>query len=507
MRTSNSIKNIFISMMTNIIAMLIGFGIQAIFVRTLNSEYLGINGLFTNILSLFAIVEFGLGNAMVYSLYKPVAEDDKEKIIILMNFYKRTYRVIAIFIFAIAMLLLPFINSIVGPTKIPENINFIYFLFVIDITASYLLTYKRSILYANQKSYIMNLVHMLYLIFMNLCQAIILLTMKNFILFLIIKILFRILENVVINIIANKKYEFLKKKVVKSLEKEEKKVILKKIKGLLFYKTGNAVVSATDNITISTFLGVSVVGTYYNYNIIMVALTQLFTQAFNSITASVGNLLVEEKDPEKVYDIYKKILMFNSWIYGFATTAIYSVIGSFIEVWVGKEYLLSNTVLIILIINFYLQGMRRTYMIFKEAAGIFHEDRYFSMIEAVTNIIFSVLLAKILGLIGIFIGTIIGTLPIILYDYPVIIYKKIFRKKYVTYLKENITFFIANMLFVFLVSIITTYIVLDNVILSIIVKAIVCTLVYNILYVICFYRTKEFKYFKELIKKIVKRTN
>ena len=148
MRTEKSIKNVVFSMLANIIGMFLGFGLQAIFVRTLNAEYLGINGLFSNIFSLMAIAEFGLVNALIYSLYKPVAEDNKEKICTLLKFYKKLYNLIAVIIFAISMVIMFFLKYIVGEVSITENIYFIYFLFVIDIIASYLITYKRSIIYA-----------------------------------------------------------------------------------------------------------------------------------------------------------------------------------------------------------------------------------------------------------------------------------------------------------------------------------------------------------------------
>ena len=503
MRTEKSIKNVVFSMLANIIGMFLGFGLQAIFVRTLNAEYLGINGLFSNIFSLMAIAEFGLVNALIYSLYKPVAEDNKEKICTLLKFYKKLYNLIAVIIFAISMVIMFFLKYIVGEVSITENIYFIYFLFVIDIIASYLITYKRSIIYANQKTYIISIVHIVYLFFMNIFQAIILLITRNFILFLAIKVLFRILENVIINIIVNKIYPWIKEKNVQPLDKEEESDIIKKIRGLLFYKIGNAVVSATDNITISTFLGVVTVGLYYNYNIILSAINQLFSQAFNTITSSIGNLLVEEKSQEKYYDVYKRLYFFNSWLYGISSCIIFVVMSPFIKIWVGEEYLLSSIVLVIIVLNFYIQGIRKTYMIFKEAAGIFYEDRYYSLIEAGLNIIASIVLVKLIGLPGVFLGTIIGALPVLLYDYPIIVYKKIFDRNIWCYLKENLLLLIINVVISIIVYLICSVINFESDIIQLIVNCGISLILYNILFVLFFFKNSEFNYYLVLLKKML----
>jgi len=307
MRSTNSIKNAIVATIMNGITIIIGFVAQRIFIQTLGTEYLGINGLFTNILSMLGIVELGLGSAIIYHLYKPIAEENKEEIKSLMLFYKMGYRAIGFIIAMIGLLIIPFLPLIVGKITISENITYIYFLFLMDIVASYLLTYKRSILYANQKTYIVNLVHIGYLIIMNVMQLTFLVLTKNYILYLWIKIICRILENIVITLIANHMYAYIKEKKVKKLSKKVRKSIFMKVKGLVYHKIGTFIVLGTDNIIISSFLCVTTVGLYSNYNLIIQALNNLFSQIFNSITASVGNLLVEE-DKKKSYQVYKNIL-------------------------------------------------------------------------------------------------------------------------------------------------------------------------------------------------------
>ena len=502
MRSTNSIKNANTAVVSNIVTILIGIVSQAIFIKTLGAEYLGINGLFTNIVSMLGIVELGIGSAIIYNLYEPIAKDDTEKIKSLMNFYKKSYRIIAVIVFIIGMMVIPFLKNIVGNVSIDINIEFIYSLFIIDVVASYLLTYKRSILYANQKTYITNIVHIGYLIVMNTLQIVILLIAKNFIVYLIIKIICRILENVVITIIANRKYPYINEKNVKKIDKKTTKDIVKKVKGLIFHKVGSFVVLGTDNIIISKFLGVVTVGLYSNYNMIIQAVSNLFLQVFDSLTASVGNLLVEN-NCEKSYEIYKNMLMMNSILFTFATTEIICLIEPFIKVWIGEQYLLSKVVLIILMVNFYIQGMRKTCLVFKMAAGVFHEDRYFPIIESIINIVVSVILVKIIGLPGVFLGTIVSTLPVILISYPKYVYIPLFHKSFWNYIKENVYYYILAFLTVSIAMFVTSYISINNLILKLIVNAITSSIIFAVMQYIFFHNKSEYKYLKNMLKNFI----
>mgnify|MGYP004573360587 FL=1 len=502
MRSTNSIKNAITAVISNVVTILIGIVSQAIFIKTLGAEYLGINGLFTNIVSMLGIVELGIGSAIIYNLYEPIAKDDKEKIKSLMNLYKKSYRVIAVIVFIIGMMIIPFLKNIVGDISIDINIEFIYSLFIIDVVASYLLTYKRSILYANQKTYITNIVHIGYLIVMNTLQIVILLIAKNFIAYLMIKIICRILENIVITIIANRKYPYIKEKNVKKIDKKTTKDIIKKVKGLIFHKVGSFVVLGTDNIIISKFLGVVTVGLYSNYNMIIQAVSNLFLQVFDSLIASVGNLLVEG-NCKKSYEIYKNMLMINSILFTFATTEIICLIEPFIKVWIGEQYILSKVVLIILMVNFYIQGMRKTCLVFKMAAGIFHEDRYFPIIESIINIIVSVILVKIIGLPGVFLGTIVSTLPVILISYPKYVYIPLFHKSFWNYVKENAYYYILAFITVSIAMIVTSYININNLIVKLIVNAITSSIIFAIMQYIFFHNKSEYKYLKNMLKNFI----
>ena len=498
MRSQNSIKNTVVSILMSIITILIGLVTQKIFIKILGTEYLGINGLFTNILSMLAIAELGIGSAIIYSLYKPIAQNDKEKIKSLIGFYKKSYRIIALIVAIIGICVVPFLEKIVGQTDIQESITFLYLLFLFDTVVSYLLTYKRSILYASQKTYIINIVHILYLVLMNILQIVILVLTKNYIAYLVIKIIFRIIENVVITIIANKMYPYIKGKNVKEIDKQTKKSIILKVKGLIFHKIGSFVVLGSDNIIISTFLGVATVGLYSNYNTILQAVNNLFSQVFSSITASVGNLLVE-KEKEKSYRIYKNMLFINSWMYNFSAIAILCLMEPFIKIWIGGQYLLSYGVLIILSINFYVQGMRKTSNTFKEAAGIFHEDRFVPIMESIINIVASIAFLKIWGLAGVFLGTVTSSLILFLYSYPVYVYKKLFNRTYLQFLKEHSKYLMISAICGIITVVITKNIKLNNNFIQLILNGIIVVIVPNLLQYLIFRKREEFEYTKSMV--------
>ncbi len=504
MRSTNSIKNVIVAAIMNGITIIIGFVAQRVFIQTLGTEYLGINGLFTNILSMLGIIELGLGSAIIYHLYKPIAEENNEEIKSLMLFYKIGYRVIGFIIAVIGLFVIPFLPVIVGKVTIPENIIYIYLLFLMDIVASHLLTYKRSILYANQKTYVINLVHIGYLIIMNVIQLILLVSTQNYILYLWIKIICRILENIAITLIANHMYAYIKDKQVKPLDTKVRKSIFTKVRGLIYHKIGTFIVLGTDNIIISSFLGVVTVGLYSNYNLIIQSLNNLFSQVFTSITASVGNLLVEN-DKRKSYQVYKKILFFNSWIYALASTGLLCVIEPFVAVWIGKEYILAFGVLIMLVINFYLQGIRKTANTFKEAAGIFYEDRFVPLWESLINIIASIILVKLFGLMGVFMGTVISTFVLFFYSYPKYVYKPLFERSSKQYVMDYIPYLVGTMLSIIITYIATSWIQVDNTILQIVINVILVIMIPNLIHLLLFHKTEEFRYYKGLFKKIGKK--
>lgn len=504
MRTKNSIKNIIVALILNLMSIIIGLISQKVFISSLGTEYLGINGLFTNIISMLGIVELGLGSAIIYNLYKPVADNNKEQIKSLMHFYKISYRIIAIIVMFIGLLIIPFLELIVKDANISENLIIIYLLFLTDIVCSYLLTYKRSILYAYQKNYIINIVHIGYLLCMNFFQILILIYTKNYYLFLIIKIAARIVENVILTKIANKLYPILLEKDVTLLDAKTKDDIFTKIKALLLHKIGGFVVLGSDNIIISAFLGIKTVGLYSNYSMIINVLVNLSNQVFSAITASVGNLLVTSNH-RKSLNVYKNISFANVWLAGFISISLLVCMDSFVGIWLGKKYVLPFGVLLVLCINLYLQITRYTNNSFKEAAGIYYEDRFVPTIESIVNIIMSIILLHYFGLAGVFMGTICSNLVLHLYSYPKFVYTNLFKKHYSEYYYNFIKNFVIIVVIGWITFSVSRVINFDNLLLNLIFNIFICLLIPNLLLYVYYRNSSELSYYVNLVRNITKK--
>lgn len=504
MRSEKVIKNSIIAIITNLIAVIAGMISQTIFLQKMGTEYLGINSLFSNIVSMLGIVELGLGSAIIYHLYKPIAERNKDRIKILLNFYKKCYRWIAIIVAIIGILILPFVNILVGDTNISINLYGIFLLFVLDAVMSYALTYKRSILYADQKTYVINLVHIGYIVGVNCLQILILCIGQNYWLYLVVKIVCKVVENIIINLIVDRKYSYLKKQTEKNLDKKTKQDIKNKVKGLLFHKISTYVVNSTDNITISMVAGVGYVGLYSNYYMIISALTLLINQMFSSIVATIGNLFTEN-DNRKNWKSYKNILFINFWIAVFCTISFLGIVQPFISIWIGKQYLLEINIVLMIALVFYFQTMRKTLNCFKEAGGIFFEDRFSALMEAVINLVTSIVLGKIFGMIGVFIGTIISSIYIYIYAYPKYVYMPIFNKTRWEYILENLKYFVSFCIIGGLTMLMIQLVKIDNSIYQVLYNGFICLFIPNIMMLIMFRNKEEFKYIKVLIYSKIKR--
>lgn len=502
MRTKNSIRNVILALVVNTCTIIIGLISQRVFIETLGTEYLGINGLFASIVSMLALVELGLGSAIYYHLYKPIADNDTAKIKSLVNFYKNGYRLIAGAIFLLGLFTIPFLSIIVGDVNISDNIYIIYLLFLIDIVFSYLLTYKRAVLYVDQKNYIISIVHLGYIILLNSMQITALILTGNFYVYLVLKIVMRLVENIVLTVITNKKYSYLKDKSVITLDSTTKSAIYKKIRGLSYHKVGEYVVLGTDNIIISTFFGIATVGLYSSYLLVIGAISMLMSQAFTAITASVGNLLVKA-NKAKSYEVFKNIRFANFWLACFATTSLLVIMNSFITLWIGEQYLLPIGVLIALSINMYLALTRSAIGSFKEAAGIFHQDRFVPILESIANLVFSLILLQYLGLAGVFLGTVLSRLILHLFSYPRFVYKPLFKQGYKLYYLEFFKYFIITIIISAITFIVSRSTVLDNNYATFSMNVLLCLTIPNLLLYLLFKNSPEFKFYRGLVVKTI----
>lgn len=504
MRTKYSIKNSITSVISNIISFLFLFITKTVLIKILGTEYNGLNGLFSNILTILGLLELGVGSAVTYSLYKYVSENDQKHIKSILFFYKKAYRVIALCILIFGILVIPFLKYIIKNINIDINVYIVYFLFLISTVSTYILSYKRNLIFVYQRKYIINIIHIFYVIVLNTIQILIILFTKNYYLFLIVKIICIILENIIISIKANKDYPFILDKNIMPLDENIKKSITDRVKALFIHKTAGCIANGTDNIIISAFIGIKCVGIYTNYNYIIYTVTLMLGDFISAASASVGNLLTV-KDQNKTYSVFKKISFLNSWLSVFVSSCLLVLIEPFITIWLGKNFLLDRDVLIILVVNYYITMMRSSYNIFKDSAGIWIEDRFVPIFQVSINMISSIILVRLIGLKGVFLGTIISALALWLYSYPKFVFKKIFNRNY----KEYFIRIIKNSLIFCLILIITYYIcslvIVKSILVKLLLNFVVCLFVTNFALYFIYGKTDEFSYFYKLIKKLVKR--
>jgi O-antigen/teichoic acid export membrane protein len=487
-------------MVGQVLGIIISFITRVVFLNVLTSDHLGIQGVFTNVLSVISLAELGVGSAIIYSLYKPLANNDIEKVKSLMKLYARAYRAIGIVIFIIGISLLPFIDLIIKDNHNVSNIWTIYLILLINTVISYFFSYKKSLIIADQKSYITSMYRYIYFIVYNIAQIIVLLITGNFLLFLTVQLVLNLIENIMVSRKADRLYPYLLDKNIHNLDAESKSSIFKNVRAIIMHKLGIRLVLSTDNIIISSFIGVYWVGLYANYLLIVNALHTITEQILSSITASIGNMN-ELESREKNFNTYRSINFANYCIFALISICLLALLKPFITIWIGKNYLLDDITVFLIVLNFYITGMRKVNLTFKDAYGLFRPDRYKPIFEVGINIISSIILLRFWGINGVFLGTLISTLLTSFWIEPYVLYKYGFQKKVISYFKSFILYT--------LVFIITGYItvLITNLIESLswgtlILKMLICFIIPGIFFITIYRKTEEFNFIVKALKSI-----
>lgn len=500
-RTENSIINSAMSIITQILTVVLNFVVKTVFIKMLSDEYLGVNGLFTNIITMLSLADLGIGIAIPYSLYKPLAEKDEHKIKILMNFYKKIYTIIGIVVLSIGLSLTPFLPYIIKdiPKNIP-NLNLIYMLFVIHSASSYFFVYKKFLIDSDQKGYITSRIIFSFSTLLSIIQIILLVLTKDYVLFLLSSIILVVIQNIYISHKANVLYPYIQDKTSDKLEKKDVADIRKNVSSLFIYKIGTVITNGTDNIIISKFIGLIIVGFYSNYVLIINSITNLLNQVFNAITSSIGNLVVttSKKRSKEVFDYLN---FANFWLYALFSICLMVLINPFIQIWIGKKYVMNFSIVILLVINFYVLGMQSVTNSFRNAYGLFWKAKYRPIIMIIINIITSIILVQFIGIEGVLLGTLISRLLTTAWLDPYIIHKYGFESSSKKYYCDYVKYFAIFVVIAFMMEYIVSLITITNLMVWILV-AITVFIFVNVLFILLFLRTKQFQYFVEKIKNI-----
>ncbi|WP_320121974.1 hypothetical protein [uncultured Sphaerochaeta sp.] len=449
-------------------------------------------------------MELGVGAAIGYSMYRPLALGENEKIQALMQLYRKTYTLIGVLVLVIGLSLTPLLPFFLGEVPEIPDINLIYSLFVLNSGLSYFLSYKRTILIADQKKYIDTTFQYGFQIVKALGQILVLLISGDFILFLLVMIGATLAENLAASYKVNQLYPYLKYKEKKSLGESEKLKIKKNIIALTFHKIGTVIVSGTDNILMVKFVSLVSAGIYSNYFMVLNALNKFLGVIFNSLIASVGNLVVEkEKAGSKPF--FDQVNFFSFWVFGFCSICLLLLFNPFISLWLGPQFLFDMPVVFIIVINFYLTGMLRPVRTFYASMGLFWFDRYKPLFESAINLGFSIFLVQKIGLIGVLIGTTISTVTTIFWFEPFVLFHYGFELPIGNYFFKYFKYTIITIGVGYCTFFLVTLVSITSPLLDFLVSMIICGSVPNILYTLVYYRSREFDYVRALVRKIIPR--
>ena len=402
-RTEKSIRNLKFALLAQMVTIVLSFVTRTCLVRILGIEAVALNGLFTQVITAISLAEMGVGTAIVYNLYKPLAEEDHEKVSQLMNLFRTAYWIIGAATMIIGIALIPWLPYLI--TDISSDISYIrivYLMFIFQSAVSYLFSYKIALLNADQNGYIYTRIYTAFKLVGTVLVLIILVISKEYLVFLGANILLTVATDAYASHITQKKYPYINKGA--KLPKEEKRHVFSNMRNLFIMQFAGRVVDSTDNILISSMISTILVGLYSNYMVVIGVFKQLSDRLMAAVFPSMGNLFVTDDTDNKEKNLYRSTFV----VYIFASIAsvgTFSCIQPFITLWLGKEYLLDMSVVLVLCSLYFVAIIYDPLKYAMFLTGYFDIGRNISFASAMTNLIVSVILGRKIGLIGIFIGT------------------------------------------------------------------------------------------------------
>lgn len=411
-RVGSTMKNVFAAWGGQALYAIGSFSVRAVLVAQLAQVYVGLESLFSSILTILSLADLGVGSAIVFALYEPLANDDKETVKSLMRLFKRVYIAIGLVIILLGTLIAPNVEMLLGSD--PPDIGYlkIYFLcFVLNTGVSYFFSYKGSLIIADQKSYVVYFVQYSVMILMCVAQIAVLLLTGSYLLFLTCMIGSTLLQNIIIVLVANKRYPYLKEKDVKPVDRQLINDIKKNVAGLMMHKVAGAASTPASNLIITNFVSLAATSLYGNYLLVVNALTNVLSKVFDSVVASVGNLGVLESK-ERQREVFDTTLFVNAFLFSVVSTGFLCCVNSFIVALFGAEWQFDVVTTSLIVLLFYVKGMRSASLSFTSAYGLYWYTRWKAVLEAVFLPLLALVLVFPLGINGVLLGCIISSLCI-----------------------------------------------------------------------------------------------
>lgn len=502
-RTRNSIVNIIVNFGYQFLIVLLTFITRRIFIENLGINFLGISGLFANVLGILALAELGIGGAMSFSMYKEIAENNQDALKALSSYFKTLYNRIALIILIVGIVLLPFLKYLIKLEENIPNLEIYYLISLVNTVISYLFVYKTTIAYADQNDYKLKVISCGMELLKSVLQILSLLVFKNYFLFLGIQVFFSFLSNYIKSKFTEKWYPFTKEK--KELDEVKKKMVWDNIKPMFIYKFAGVALNSTDNILISIMINTTMVGIYSNYTMIFNKIYGFINLFFSSIIASVGNLNVTSNG-NKIYSLYKIISFLSFWMYCIAVVGIYFIAEDVIMMISGTtRFLLDKSILIISLINFYMRGMLEITGIYRQTTDLFKMTKKAVIYCALINLLLSLIFGSYLGLFGILLATSLSRLCTSLWFEPYKLYKNLFKERPINYLKTQTTRVLICIGIIIIMTPLVNCICIDHLYIRIAIKFLFCCIIPNIFIILIYKKSYEFKYLFNKLKDIFKK--
>lgn len=499
-RTKNSVRNTAFGLILKVINMVGAFVTRTMLIHLLGVEYVGLDGLFVSVLNMLNMAELGFSSAVVFKLYKPIATGDADSVCALLNYYKKIYRYIGLFVAVAGVALVPFLPYFVKGGA-PDNIN-IYILYAIylsnTVLSYWLFAYKTALLNAHQRGDLASKVNSLAFILKYVIQFIVLLTTRNYYCYAVVIPLTTLLTNLGSAFIADKYYP---QYVCRGeLKKEERKEIKEKVSALVYNKIGVAIINGSDSIVISSYLGLTLLGIYDSYYYIFKMLHSFFDVFHSAITPGVGNSIVTESVDDN-YKLFNRLNFLNMWIVGWCSICMCCLYQPFIKLWVGQEKALSIWFSLLMAAFFYFWMIRFIVLIFKNAQGLWREDRFRSISEGIFNLCLNLIMVQFMGIYGIILSTIIAMLIISVPWETKVLFKYYFdrspKQYYLTLIAKTVITVVVGTVTYLLCSLYK-----GGLVATLLVRAIICIVVPNVIFISIYHKSENFEYMIKLIKKL-----
>lgn len=502
-RARNASRNIIIGVILKIYMLFVPFIMRTLMLYYLGVQYLGLNSLFSSVLSVLSLAELGVGSAMGYSMYKPIAENDTKTICALMRLYRTYYRIIGIAVGVLGLLITPFIPNLIKG-EVPSDIS-IFALYFINLGSNvisyWLCAYKNVLLDTHQRTDVGSKIYMGTVTLQYILQIYVLVVLKNYYLYIVCFLLNNIIYNLIVAFVTSKMYPEYHPKG--SIPKEERDIINQRIKDLFTSKLGMVIVNSADSIVISSFLGLVPLALYQNYNLLITSVAGFITVIFGSVTAGIGNSLITESEEKNYKDLVKFTFMIT-WLAAFCMSCFLCMFQPFMRIWVGKEMLISYSVVICLVLYFFMLQINQLINVFKDAAGMWHEDRFRPMATALVNLILNLIMVQFWGLYGVIFSTLLSWIivgwPWLMHNLFTVLFDHSHLKDYLKKLGlysaiaigvSGLCAVIGNMIHI-------------NDVADLILRLLMCVVVSNVLLLIIYSRTWEIRESIMLVDKMTK---